>query len=75
MRIDAGTRRMGPFDISRHVSEQVRSHFEPIRDRLISEIERKMRFKSCLESDLASHQGMKKIAGDVIQPNIQRPYT
>jgi len=75
LRIDAGTRRMGPFDISRHVSDQARSHYQPILDRLRLEIDAKLCYKSCLESDLENHQGMKKMAGGVIQPNIQRPYT
>ena len=38
MRIDGGTRRMGPFDISRHVNELVRNHYQPVLNDLHEQI-------------------------------------
>jgi len=39
LRHDAVNRRMHPFDISRHINDQTRSHYEKIRDDLKKEID------------------------------------
>jgi len=79
LRIDGGTRRMGPFDASRHVNETVRAHYRPILERLRNELDEHMRLidgkdqTSGLIKREEENLGMRKRVGDVIQPNIQKP--
>ena len=79
LRIDGGTRRMGPFDASRHVNETVRAHYRPILERLRNELDEHMRLidgkdqTSGLIKTEEENLGMRKRVGDVIQPNIQKP--
>jgi len=74
LRIDGCTRTMWPFDISRHVNELVRNHYQPTIDRLSAKIDEKLdelgvpnEFKP---SVIDSHAGMKRNKGYVIQPNV-----
>jgi len=77
LRVDAATRKMFPFDTSRHVNEAARHHYQPIIDKLKKQIDEKLaqigvENKLC-QSEIDSHVGMKKEAGSVIQPNVIRP--
>ena len=35
LRVDGANRRMGPFDLSRHIHENVMAHYKPMIDRLV----------------------------------------
>lgn len=76
LRLDGGNRRMAPFDISRHINEQVRDHYQPIIDRLRAQIDKKLELLNIptelKETTLDSHEGMKRHMGHVIQPNLDR---
>jgi len=75
LRIDAGTRRMGPFDVSRHVNELVRAHYTPIIEKLRKELDDQMKLidgDEPITSELDLHLGMKKNVGDKIQPNVKK---
>ena len=77
LRVDAATRKMFPFDTSRHVNEAAIKHYQPIINRLKDDINNglnRLGIKDLLEpSDIDEHRGMRREAGTVIQPNVVRP--
>ncbi|CAG5090033.1 Oidioi.mRNA.OKI2018_I69.PAR.g12440.t1.cds [Oikopleura dioica] len=77
LRHDAVNRRMFPFDISRHINDQVRNHYEKIRDDLKKELHEELAKKGLpnkLEhlAPVEIEGTMRKQLGRPILSDVQR---
>ncbi|CBY35984.1 unnamed protein product [Oikopleura dioica] len=77
LRHDAVNRRMHPFDISRHINDQTRSHYEAIRDDLKKEIDDELatmdlpnKLKNLCAPEIAG--SLRKQLGRPILSDVQR---
>lgn len=76
LRLDAVTRKMYPFDISRHMNDAVRRHYEKIRADVKTEIDEKIEalgVKNEMKVDFICNDGkLGKQFGRAIRSDVQR---